>query len=147
MVDPANPLKFPDHFPPTDRWKRFFIGVRWLGPDLSFFKSLESQQALRSEEQMIEWGGGISHEIARTISEILHKRLHWRSNVFLPNDKLFVICHGPRFDSWDEFALEEAIEVIEHRYGVKIPSSFWQGLEDATFGEFVEKFQGMYCVP
>ena len=96
---------------------------------------------------MIEWGGGIRHEITKTISNILHKRLHWRSNVFLPNDKLFVICHGPRFDSWDEFALEEAIEVIEHSYRVKIPSSFWQGLEEATFGEFVEKFQSMCCVP
>jgi hypothetical protein len=139
MVGSIDPLKFPEHFPPTDRWKKFFIGVRWLGPDLSFFESLKSQQASRSKESLSIWGGGRRQEIAETIASILQKRLRWSSNVFLPQDQFSVICHGPRFDQIDGFALEEAIEEIERTFGICIPRSFWSGLENATFGEVVER--------
>ena len=61
-------LVFPEHFPPATRWKKFFIGVRWLGPDLSFFKDLKAQQAARSADSMHAWGGGMRQQIAETIS-------------------------------------------------------------------------------
>lgn len=143
MVSPNDPLIYPEHFPPTGRWKKFFIGVRWLGPDLSFFENLKLQQASRAIEQMNSWGGGHRQEIAETISGILHKRLRWSSDVFLPQDKFAVICRGPQFDSCEDFALEEAIEEMEKKLGVRIPVSFWSGLENACFGEIVDRIAGI----
>jgi hypothetical protein len=55
MYAATDPLVFPPHFPPTTRWKRFFQGVRWLGPDLTFFKMLKRQQANRLQNQMEVW--------------------------------------------------------------------------------------------
>ena len=57
-------LVFPPQFPPTTRREKFFIGVRWLGPDLSFFKELKQQQGERIPEQMRAWGSGKRREIA-----------------------------------------------------------------------------------
>ncbi len=133
------PLSYPEHYPPTDSWKKFFLGVRWLGPDLSFFKRLRAQQASRATEQRNDWGNGVRKQIADTISIILQKRLSWPSVVFLPQDQFEVICHGPRFDMLDDFALEEAIEEIEIQFNIIIPKSFWEGLEKASFGEVVDK--------
>lgn len=143
MPGPSDPLKFPPHFPPTDPWKKFFIGVRWLGPDLSFFKALKSQQAARDASQMSAWGGGIRQEIAEVISNIFHERLGWGSNVFLPEDQFSVISHGPKFDILDSYALEDVMEELALRFLIEIPMDFWSGLEDATFGEVVEKIVSM----
>jgi hypothetical protein len=138
MSDPSDALLFPSDFPPTARWKKFFIGVRWLGPDLSFFSRLKIQQASRTTEQMSAWGGGIRQEMAELISETLSRRLGWKTSVFLPQDGFTVICHGPRFDFPDDEALEEALEKLERKYTVTIPTTFWAEQEQATFGEIID---------
>ena len=120
METSAEPLKYPNHYPPTDRWKKFFIGVRWLGPDLSFFKELEQKQAARTSIQMNAWGGGKRQEIAHRISEILAKRLKWHTAVFIPNDNLAVVVNGPRFGLVGDFVLEEIIEDAEKTYQIKL---------------------------
>jgi hypothetical protein len=40
----------------------------------------------------------------------------------------------------DNLEIEDAVKIIEKKYSAKIPKSFWIGLEDATFGEFADKF-------
>lgn len=132
-------MTFPEHYPPTDRWKKFFIGVRWLGPDLSFFKDLKARQGGRTKNQMAIWGGGLNQEIAEIIANTLHNRLHWLTPIFLPADKFSVMCHGPKFGSFDDFALEEAIDEIEVELHIKLDRTFWVGLEHASFQEVVNK--------
>ncbi len=56
MSAPVPLLVWPEHFPPESRWDRFLMGVPVLGPDLSFFRDLEAQQAARTEEVMALWG-------------------------------------------------------------------------------------------
>ena len=139
MSGNAKPLKFPAHYPPTNKWKKFFIGVRWLGPDLSFFKELETQQGNRSKDLMREWGGGVRQEIAEVIANILHKGLGWKSNVLLPEDSFQVVINGPKFDLIDDFVTEDAVVALEKKYKIRFDRSFWDGLDDATFGEVVDK--------
>jgi hypothetical protein len=135
----TDPLRFPSDYPPKDRWKRFFIGIRWLGPDLSFFKVLKAQQAARTNDQMRTWGGGTRQEIAALISETLSQSLGWKTTVFLPQDVFAVACHGPTFDCIDGcYSLKEAIESLEKKYAVAISDTFWVGMEEATFGEVVD---------
>ncbi|MEZ5457515.1 MAG: hypothetical protein R3F04_15650 [Lysobacteraceae bacterium] len=130
-------LNFPSHFPPTTRWKKFFIGVRWLGPDLSFFKTLKATQAARHPDQMEAWTDAKQREIAEMLGEILSRRLGWKTGVFLPQDSMAVVFHGPRFDFLDEGAVDEAIESVESKYKIKVTKDFWLGKELTTLGEVV----------
>jgi hypothetical protein len=132
-------LRFPDHFPPTERWKRFFIGVRWLGPDLSFFKALKATQGERVLEELRQWGGGRRQEVASAVSKVLAKQLGWKSGVFLPEDAAAVAFHGPRFDFNDpEAALDAVVELLESRFGVRVPESFWQAHGSSTMGTLID---------
>ena len=130
-------LKFPPHFPPTTRWNKFFIGVRWLGPDLSFFKELKATQAARNPDQMKVWSDLRQREIAEIFGEILSRRRGWKSRVFLPQDSIAVVLHGPRFDFLDEAAVDEAIKSVEVKCSIKITRDFWAGKEESTLGEAI----------
>jgi hypothetical protein len=131
-------LRFPSHFPPQDRWGKFFIGVRWLGPDLSFFKQLKEQQAIRSSEAVSAWGGGDKQKLAQAISSVLARQLGWKSEVFLPEDSVAVAFHGPRFDFNDpESAFEEVVEELRAEFGISMPESFWAKQTERTLGELV----------
>lgn len=137
MNSGAEPLEYPNHYPPTDRWKKFFIGVRWLGPDLSFFKELNNEQAARTAIQMNAWGGGLKQTIAQRISEILVRRLKWKNLVFLPSDELAVVVNGPRFDPIDNCAFEEIIEHLERAYQISLKAHKFNTTK-LTLGEFVD---------
>ena len=139
MRHAADALQYPNHFPPTTRWKKFFIGVRWLGPDLSFFKDLKTQQAARHRDEMRVWGGGARQEFAELLARTLSQRLGWKSTVFFPQDSLAVVCNGPRFDFIDDFALEKAMLILKKAHGVTVPRSFWNGKERCSFGDFIDE--------
>jgi hypothetical protein len=139
----TDPLVFPPHFPPTTRWKKFFNGVRGLGPDLSFFKVLKQQQADRVQSQMAEWGSGKQREIAEFLSESFKKEVRWPTSVFLPEDSFQVMCNGPSFGSLDDLGSIAVIQTFEKHYGIRVPNSFWVGREQATFGEIVEALIGL----
>jgi len=139
MEPPSSPLQYPKGYPPTNGWNRFFLGVRWLGPDTSFFKQLKSQQAGRIAEQMECWGGGLRQVIAEKISERLAKYLKWRSKFFLPDDCLEVVCHGPSVESYDtDFALEDATNDTITELDLTLPESFWSKNAPDTFGQFID---------
>jgi hypothetical protein len=133
-----DPLVFPPYFPPTTRWKRFFIGVRWLGPDLSFFKELKRQQASRMQSQMEVWGSGKQREIAEILSQALKQEVRWPTSVFLPGDSFQVMCNGPSFGMVDDLGSIAAIKRVEKHYDIRIPNWFWSGRERSTYGEIVE---------
>jgi hypothetical protein len=133
-------LQFPAHFPPTTRFKKFFIGVRWLGPDLSFFKQLKADQAARGNSDMAVWQDGERLQLALSISKIVASTLGWKSPFFLPNDSADVVFHGPRFDFNDpEAAIEGIEEMFLARFGVPIPESLWREAVDVTMGELVDR--------
>jgi hypothetical protein len=113
------------------RWKEFFIGVRWLGPDLSFFRELKQRQAARTPSQMDVWGSGRRREIAESLSQAFKKEVGWRTSVFLPDDSFHVLCHEPSFSMLGELGGIAAMMRFEEQYGVRIPKSFWAGREHA----------------
>ena len=140
-------LHFPEHFPPKDRWGKFFIGVRWLGPDLSFFKELKQVQvqvqvqvqAQRALQEMEQWGGGLRQRLAQRVSSVLAMQLGWRSQVFLPDDSAAVVFHGPSFDFNDpESALAAVLEMLEQDFRLSVPPAFWAQHAESTFGEVVD---------
>ena len=134
-----NALRFPSHFPPKDRWKKFFIGVRWLGPDLSFFGELKSRQGQRTPQDMEKWGSGRRQRIAEAISKALTRQLGWKTEVFLPQDSAAVAFHGPRFDFNDpKSAFNEVLEVLDRDFGVRVSAAFWLAHGDSTLGEIVD---------
>ena len=132
-------LHFPEHFPPTDPWKKFFIGVRWLGPDLSFFGELKKIQSEREGSDMNAWGGGLRQRLAEAISRVLCEQLGWKSPVLLPGDSAAVAFHGPRFDFNDpESALEGVIETLALDFQIVVPEAFWTEHAEATMGELID---------
>jgi hypothetical protein len=138
-------LEFPPRFPPTDKWKKFFIGIRWLGPDLSFFKALKKLQANRNAADMSQWGGGQRQILAEKISLILHEQLGWVSTIFIPGDAASVAFHGPRFDFNDpDAAFDDIVEMLERDYSLKPLHSFWESMqEDSTLGQLIDGLLGL----
>lgn len=132
-------LRFPDGFPPTERWKKFFIGVRWLGPDLSFFKDLKVTQALRDDSEMATWGGGRRQAVAEELSKVLAVQLGWKTNCFLPEDAVAVVFHGPSFDFTDPDSAFMAVqETLKNEFKISPPDSFWRGHNESTMGVLVD---------
>jgi hypothetical protein len=143
MYTSTDPLVFPSHFPPTTRRERFFVGVRWLGPDLSFFKKLKQQQSERTPEQMKVWGSGKRREIAEQLALGFKKEVRWPTAVFLPADSFEVMCNGPAFGIIDDLGSVAVIKQFEKGYGVRIPKTFWEDRKHATFGEIVDAFAAL----
>lgn len=130
-------MQWPAHFPPTDPVKKFFIGVRWLGPDLHFFRELRDQQAQRTNVLMVAWTTAAERELASLLGRHFRDLIGWRSNIFLPEDRFQVIAYGPRFQSMDNLLFEEALLGIEKDMGMKFEDAFWQQTVDWTFGQVV----------
>lgn len=132
-------LRFPEHFPPTERWKKFFIGVRWLGPDLSFFKHLKATQAQRDASSMALWGGGRREAVATEVSRVLAQQLRWKTNYFLPEDSAAVAFHGPSFDFSDpDSAFLDVRETLKDYFQISPPDSFWLQHDKSTMGTLVD---------
>jgi hypothetical protein len=131
-------LRWPEGYPPKSGFDKFFLGVRWIGPDLSFFGDLKALQAARQPEAMSVWGGGKRQAVAERIAGQMHKGLKWPTAVFLPGDSWQVICNGPKFDIFDEFVAVAAIDDFEDHYRVKVPRDFWEKRDESTFGEIVD---------
>ncbi|WP_070251633.1 hypothetical protein [Duganella phyllosphaerae] len=132
-------LEFPSHFPPTEKWKKFFIGVRWLGPDLSFFNSLKQMQAARSIADMSQWGGGERQILAEKISRILHKQLGWLTPIFVPQDVATVSFYGPSFGIIDaDIAFDDMVKMLRKDYSLAPTISFWESMANSTLGELID---------
>jgi hypothetical protein len=130
-------LEFPPHFPPTDPWKKFFIGVRWLGPDLSFFAALKHQQGNRTAESMAVWSNR-ELDLAQAIGSVLARALGWKSPYFLPEDMVDVVFHGPSFDFTDpESAFDDVVGMLDARFGIKPTDEFWHHHSKGTFGSLI----------
>jgi hypothetical protein len=131
-------LVWPDHYPPKTRWKRFFIGVRFLGPDLSFFKDFEKRQGRRTASSMEVWTVDLERRLALLIGErFREQKMGWKTPFFLPSDSFGVIVNGPRFRAIDDLAALAAIESIERAVGRKFPDEFWSRACDLTLREVV----------
>jgi hypothetical protein len=139
-MGPDEPLVWPSHYPPTDRWKRFFIGVRRLGPDLSFFQDFRDRQALRSPKSLEIWPNAVSRNLALIVGEALVSNgVGWSTPWFVPNDDFAVMLHGPRFQVTDDLATESAICEIERRVGRPFTAEFWRHSAALNFGEVVRQ--------
>ena len=127
MRDSGDPIAFPPNFPPKSGWDKFFIGVRWLGPDLSFFQDFQERQELRSESLMSVWHDDKLRRLAIEFGISLKRHLHWKSIYFLPDDTLAAVLHGPKFEQigGDQDA-KDAVEEFQERIGLSAPISFWE---------------------
>jgi hypothetical protein len=138
-MQPGESLQYPPHFPPTDPWKRFFIGVRWLGPDLSFLKDLYSAQSSRTAASMGVWGGGDRQALAVAVGAAFSMHCGWPTPYFLPNDNVSVIAGGPRFGALDDTDIRDAIGAVEEIADRKMGAAFWEISGSDTFSELVDR--------
>jgi len=138
MKRPEDPLEWPAHFPPTDPVKKFFIGIRWLGPDLGFFRELRDQQAARTITLMAFWQSDDERSIALLMGKHFRRSIDWKTGVFLPQDRFCVIAYGPRFQSMgeDDF-FEESLVGIHKDLGMELPDTFWQQVIESSFQDVV----------
>ena len=139
MNRPEEPLEWPGHFPPTDPVKKFFIGVRWLGPDLRFFKDLKEQQAERMEDHMTLWHTTEERQMAALLGRHLSRACGWKTSVFLPEDRMHVIVYGTRFQTMDDLLFEEAVRAIERELALELTDEFWRKSAGMSFGEVVRE--------
>lgn len=146
--DPAAPLRYPPGYPPSGGRARFFIGVRWLGPDLSFFARLSAQQRARRAALLDLWGGGARQRVAGAIGAILARRLRWPGPCFLPDDAFAVVCGGPRFGTLGiEYDVDDAIGEIQEQLGIAMPACFWERTVTQTLGEVVDALLAAGALP
>jgi hypothetical protein len=137
MRKPDEPLEYPAHYPPVDRWKKFFIGVPGFGPDLSFFKDLRGQQAARTPDCMKAWTTAQEHELATIFGRAFQKGLRWPTPFFLPDDKLNAIFGGPKFQSIDFGDAENVLAEVGQQLHTKLPKQFWRDTHVQTLGQLV----------
>jgi hypothetical protein len=138
MSKPEDRLVWPDDYPPKGGWKLFFLGIPWLGPDLSFLRSLRDRQARRTEASMNAWHDERERAIARTIGQSLRDTgLGWLAPYFLPTDRLAVIAHGTTYRAVDDLAFEAALYEIEKKLGRKFSKQFWEAGRDFSFQSLV----------
>jgi len=137
-------LIWPPDFPPTDPWEKFFYGVRWLGPDISFFKELKQLQASRTQDVMAAWSDEKQRNVALIFGGSISRQVGWKTPYFLPEDSATVIAYGPRFLMLEEFPWTAAVSDFEDQIGNKFENEFWEKVIDwndknATFGELINK--------
>ncbi len=133
---PDAPLVFPAHYPPKDTWKKFFNGVRWLGPDLSFFNTLRARQAARSADMMHVWGIASRQKLALDVGTLFSKHLRWPTPYFLPQDRVDVIATDPTLGFLLDGA-EAVIEEIEALLGKQMGDTFWSSFT-GSFEELID---------
>lgn len=135
---PEDPLRWPEDYPPTDPIKKFFIGIPFLGPDLSFFKALGKQQAARTIEHMAAWTIGEERAMALHVGRHISYAIGWKKEFFLPDDHFNAIGYGPRYKGHcDDLGFELAIELIEKDLGLTLPDEFWMQSWQLIFREVV----------
>jgi hypothetical protein len=139
MKTPEEPIEWPPHYPPSDGVKKFFIGVRWLGPDLGFFKELREQQARRTVAHMVVWPTEEERDIALLMGKHFSRWLRWRSPYFLPDDKLCTIAGGPCFDT-DAMDFLAALDEIEKELGTTLGDQFWKDSVSLSLHDVVSAF-------
>jgi hypothetical protein len=123
------PLRWPPEFPPRNGWSRFFLGIRWLGPDVSFFRRLQEQQAARGPEVMTAWPTDDEREAALVLGRLLEKHVGWPTPYFLPDDSFAVVAYGPKLVEMDS-PFDDFKTALEAEVGTNMPSSSW----DSSFG-------------
>lgn len=144
MTSPVSPLVWPEHFPPETRGERFLLGVPLLGPDLSFFKELEAQQAARTAEVLTAWTDERERRLALSLGQCFQKHWGWKTPYFIPGDRTAAMVGGP--DSWTylEMDLADAFKEFEEQLGKRMKPGFWEALIDwndrnGCLGELVRK--------
>ena len=144
MTSPASPLVWPGHFPPESWWGRFLLGTPLLGPDVSFFKKLEAQQAARTEEVMTGWTDERERRVALSLGTCLQRDWGWKTPYFIPGDSMVAVIGGP--DPWTYFEMDlaDAFKAYEEQLGQRMEAGFWEAVIDWNdrhdcFGELVGK--------
>jgi hypothetical protein len=96
----------------------------------------------------MEWGGGKRQVIATAVSATLADQLGWKSRVFLPQDAVAVVFHGPSFDWTDpESAFEAVVDVLEVRFNLSAPEAFWQSHRESTLDELIDSLLSINSRP
>lgn len=138
---PVDALRWPEGFPPASRWKRFFVGVRWLGPDVSFFRNLRDQQAARTPDLMKQWRGDPRRlRAAEVLGKAFQAHLGWSTPYFSPSDEFCAIAAGPRFRLVDHGDLQWAVEEAERTLDGPAPNEFWAKARGMTLGKVVDGY-------
>lgn len=141
MIAPEAPLRWPDSFPPRTRREQFFLGVRWLGPDLSFFDDLRRSQAARTLELFSASWAEPERTNALAVGTLIQRHIGWRTPYFLPRDAFAVIAYGPRFQSMDDLLFASFADAIDDEIGPPgISDEIWSQLLTGDFSEVVTAY-------
>jgi hypothetical protein len=144
MTSPAAPLVWPEHFPPKTRWDRFFVGIRGLGPDLSFFEDLAAQQAGRTDTLVAAWSDERERQVALALGQCLQANWGWKTPYFIPADQTLAVLGGPDAGSYLELDLADGFRLLEEQLGNTMPAGFWEtaidwGDKNGCFGDLVRR--------
>ncbi len=144
QLAPDAPLKWPEHFPPTSGWLRFTVGFPGLGPDLSFFKFLNKQQAGRTGAVMTAWHDARQRHTAEVLGKYFQRETDWKTRWFLPSDACTVVLSGGSFGVWSEVDVWDLFCELEEELGTHCGPEWWNGIvrwdeKQAPFGELVRR--------
>lgn len=133
------PLTWPAHFPPSTAVERFFVGIRWLGPDLSFFQELRASQAARDRSALSAWGDDPERrKLGRFISVFLHRHIQWPGRYFIPDDSFAACMHGPKLNEIDNHSFEALQDRLLERFDLALGDQQLVRLAAGTLGDLVD---------
>ena len=105
--------------------QHFFIGVRGLGPDTSFFTEQAALQASRAAHCLMQWGNDQTiTALVEAIGAAFKGELGWGSPYFLPEDEWSRIAYGPSFNMVDSGNYEAAKKHVTAALGCKLDSEW-----------------------
>ncbi len=139
----AVPLIWPQRFPPSDWWGRFFTGIPPLGPSVGFFRQLEREQASRTSWVMVGWGDLQERRIALRLGQCL-KTLGWKTPFFIPSDQLLAVIGGPSFVSYAQQDLAYLLDEFNRRFERHLEPEYLRSAVDwsdgtVSFGDLVAR--------
>jgi hypothetical protein len=137
----TEPLRWPVDFPPREGVKRFFVGVRWLGPDISFFRALRDVQAARDRSVLVAWGNDAQRrKLSRIFSAFFQRHAQWPKRYFVPEDSFAVCMYGPAANVLDNKTYDALGELLIQRFEIAVSDTELARLAEGTLGEVVDHF-------
>lgn len=138
---PEDALLWPEDYLEEGRWKRFFVGVRWLGSDVSLFRELRNRQAARTVGLMMAWGNDPRRRRgAEVLGRAFQRHLRWPTAYFLPSDEFRAVAAGPRLSLVDHGDLDCAVKEIELQLDGPASDGFWARAQGMTLGDVVDDY-------
>jgi len=133
----TKPLKWNLDWKHLTRQEKFLMGAPFVATEDRAYKDIVRQLSARKATDLEAWSElpDEVRELASRISNALKTDGIWPSEFFVPDDPADIpfALHFDFTDKWD--LSPYAIDLVEKRLRIQMPTAFWEHLGTMTFAE------------